>query len=434
MKNIYLFFSLLVITSCISKKEITINNSLIDIITEDLEIEKEDNLYYMIKTVLLHKETEPLSLPIINLNSEERLKFSFDDLNSEIKNLFITIEHCKSDWTKSNLMKSEYINGFYKDEIIDYEYSFNTIQEYVHYQYFFPSENLKPQISGNFKLKIFDNYGDTLIIKKFMILENKINIDLNIKQGTLSQNRKIKHELDFTIHHQNLTISDPFSQINVVIKQNNRDDNIINDLKPLYIRNNQLIYDYNEENNFFGNNEFRHFDIKSIRYHSDRIENIKFDSLEYNVYLFKDFKRTFNNYSIEPDLNGKFYIKSQEARNSDIEAEYVNITFKLNSNYIDYGDIYVVGELTNWQLKNDYKLKYNFKSKEYYTTVKIKQGYYNYHYAINDTSLSHFDISSIEGTHYQTRNSYQIYVYYKGNGDRYERLIGFTKALSKELF
>ena len=58
MKKLYLFISLLVIASCISKKEITINNSLIDIIPEDLEFEKEDNLYYKIKTVLLHKETE----------------------------------------------------------------------------------------------------------------------------------------------------------------------------------------------------------------------------------------------------------------------------------------------------------------------------------------------------------------------------------------
>ena len=108
--------------------------------------------------------------------------------------------------------------------------------------------------------------------------------------------------------------------------------------------------------------------------------------------------------------------------------------FRLKSNFNNYGDIYVIGKLTDWKLKDEYKLKYDFNKKQYNSTVIIKQGYYNYHYAVNDTSMKYYDIASIEGTHYQTRNNYQIYVYYKGTGDRYQRLIGFTKAISKELF
>ena len=418
---------------CKSTKDFTVN----DLITEEdnnTTISKDSISNHNIKTVLLHKKEDNLSLPIINLNSDEILKLSFDDLNNELKKFYITIEHYNSDWQKSNLIKSEYISGFFKDEIINYEYSFNTLQDYIHYQYFFPSENLKPLISGNYKLKVFDSYGDTLIAKRFMILENKVNIKLNIKKATLSSDRKTKHEIDFTINHPNLSISDPFSQINVIIKQNNKDDNAINNLKPIFIRNNQLIYDYNEENTFLGNNEFRHFDIKSLRYFSDRIKNIESDSLGYNVSLFEDYKRTYNNYSIEPDLNGKFYIESQEARNSDYEAEYVNVTFKLKSEFIKDGNIYIIGELTDWRLNKNYQLEYDFNKKLYTKEVYIKQGYYNYHYAINDTTYTYYDVFTIEGSHYQTRNSYEIYVYYKGNSDRYEKLIGFTKALSKELF
>ena len=35
--------------------------------------------------------------------------------------------------------------------------------------------------------------------------------------------------------------------------------------------------------------------------------------------------------------------------------------------------------------------------------VYLKQGYYNYHYALNDTSTNRVDVSFIEGTHYQTK-------------------------------
>ena len=392
------------------------------------------NSFYDIRTILLYNSKNEMSLPIINLNSEEKLELRFDDLTTNISNFFVTIEHFDSNWKKSNLLKSEYVEGFIKDEIISYDYSFNTLQEYIHYNYIFPSENLKPTISGNYKLKVFDNYGDTIFSRKFMVLEKKINLDVNIKKATLSQDRKIKHEIDFIINHKNFNIVDPFSQIKVIIKQNNKDDNAITDLKPMYIRNSTLIYDFNEENTFLGNNEFRHFDIKSMRYFSERVKNIYSDSSKFKVTLYSDNKRPFNNYSIEPDLNGKFYIKSQEARNSSTEAEYVDVLFSLRSEYISNGDLYIIGEMNDWKKNENFKLDYNFQKKQYEKEVILKQGYYNYHYAINDTSIDYLDVASIEGTHYQTRNEYQIYVYFKDLNDRYEKLIGFTKQLSKELF
>ena len=77
-------------------------------------------LLYNIKTILLHKKENNLSLPIINLNSEEKLKLSFDDLNYESSVLYITIEHYDAMWNKSNLMQSEYINGFSSDRLFSF--------------------------------------------------------------------------------------------------------------------------------------------------------------------------------------------------------------------------------------------------------------------------------------------------------------------------
>ena len=108
-------------------------------------------------------------------------------------------------------------------------------------------------------------------------------------------------------------VANPFSDIKVHLKQNNKEDNAITDLSPLFVKNDELVYEYDEGNTFWGNNEFRHFDIKSLRYQSERIKDIAFDSTNYHVYLFNDYKRPFDRYSIEPDINGKFLIKSQEA-------------------------------------------------------------------------------------------------------------------------
>ena len=107
---------------------------------------------------------------------------------------------------------------------------------------------------------------------------------------------------------------------------------------------------------------------------------------------------------------------------------------KLISEEIEYGDIYLFGKLSDWMINDDFKLKYNEKEKIYETDILLKQGYYNYNYAIKDTINNIVDFSFIEGTHYQTKNDYYVYVYYRGPENRYDKLIGFLKTSSKELF
>jgi hypothetical protein len=430
------------LSACFSQKEIISENLSENdstfteevVIIEPTIIYKNEIFNRQIKTVLCHNTIDELSLPIINLNSGEQLLISFDDLDTDIKDYYFTIIHCKSDWTASDLMQSEYIDGFTDEPITNYEFSFNTIQKYSHYSFNFPTEELKPLLSGNYVFKIYEQGGETIAFKRFMVLETMLTIKAEVRRATLADDRKTKHEIDFIIKHPNITIADPFSDIKVTIKQNNRGDNAITDLKPLFIKNNELIYDYQEDNTFWGNNEFRHFDIKSLRYQSERIKEIIFDSTYHHVYLFNDRKRPFDRYSIEPDINGKFLIKSQEGWKSSIEADYAFVHFTLPVDHISYGELYVIGKFTNWQLEAANKLKYNADKMQYEASIYLKQGYYNYHYALKDTSTNRVDVSFIEGTHYQTRNDYYIYVYYRAVGDRYDRFVGFLKTSSKELF
>ena len=443
----YNFFMLLILGSfllsaCFSQKEIISENLSENdstfteevVIIEPTIFYKNETFNRQIKTVLCHNTIDELSLPIINLNSAEQLLISFDDLDTDIKDYYFTIIHCKSDWTASDLMQSEYIDGFTDEPITNYEFSFNTLQKYSHYSFNFPTEELKPLLSGNYVFKIYEQGGETIAFKRFMVLETMLTIKAEVRRATLVDDRKTKHEIDFIIKHPDITIADPFSDIKVTIKQNNRGDNAITDLKPLFVKNNELIYDYQEDNTFWGNNEFRHFDIKSLRYQSERIKEIIFDSTYHHVYLFNDRKRPFDRYSIEPDINGKFLIKSQEGWKSSIEADYAFVHFTLPVDHISYGELYLIGEFTNWQLEAANKLKYNAEKMQYEASIYLKQGYYNYHYALKDTTTNRVDVSFIEGTHYQTRNDYYIYVYYRAVGDRYDRFVGFLKTSSKELF
>ena len=437
-----LIISIVLTSACQSTKEIiSIQNTLVDsTITKDIarpefeKIYKNETYNKQIKSLLCHKIQDELSLPLLNINDEYQLLVSFDDLDADIKDYYYTIIHCNSDWTASDLMQSEFISGFTDEPITDYEFSFNTLQQYTHYSFSFPTKEMKALLSGNYVFKIFEEGGKTVAYKRFMILENKVTIEAKVRRATLAENRNTKHEIDFTIKHPYLVVADPFADIKVHIKQNNREDNAITNLTPLFVKNDELIYDFDDNNNFWANNEFRHFDFKSLRYQSERIKNIDFDSTNYHVYLFNDKIRPFNRYSIEPDINGKFLIKSQEGWNSSIEADYAFVHFTLPVDHISYGDLYILGEFSDWELKEGFKLEYNDEQKQYEGNIYLKQGYYNYHYALNDSFTDRVDVSFIEGTHYQTRNDYYIYVYYRAVGDRYDRFVGFLKTSSKELF
>ena len=428
------FLIIIILFSCTSNKKIS--KSDIGIKSENknknnpILINKKK---YNIQTVLLHQKDNQSSKPIINLNSNDILELSFDDLNDKISQLFYSIEHYSFDWEKSDLLISEFVRGFSQNEVIDYEYSFNTLKKYIHYSVLFPSKNFNPIISGNYKIHVFDNYGDTIISKKFMVIEKKINIESRVKRATLANDRKTKHEIDFTIKHPNLIVDDPFTDIEVVIQQNNN-LNVLKDLKPIYVKNNELIYDYNDENTFFGLNEYRNFSTESIRYFSEKVKNITIDSNNITVTLFEDLKKSFNNYSIEPDINGDFIIKSQKAWNSSNEAEYLKVIFSLKNELLENQDIYIVGKLNDSRLNKKFKLEYNYEKKKYSKSILLKQGYYNYHYQTHDTLKNIYSINDFEGSYYQTRNDYYIYVYHKEIGERYYKLIGLTKTSSKELF
>ena len=428
------FLIIIILFSCNSNKKISKSDTVIKSENKNqnnpILINKKK---YNIQTILLHQKDNQSSKPIINLKSNEILELSFDDLNDKISQLFYSIEHYSFDWEKSDLLISEFVRGFSQNEVIDYEYSFNTLRKYIHYSVLFPSKNFNPIISGNYKIHVFDNYGDTIISKKFMVIEKKINIESRVKRATLANDRKTKHEIDFTIKHPNLIVDDPFTDIEVVIQQNNN-LNVLKDLKPIYVKNNELIYDYNDENTFFGLNEYRNFSTESIRYFSEKVKNITIDSNNITVTLFEDLKKSFNNYSIEPDINGDFIIKSQKAWNSSNEAEYLKVIFSLKNELLENQDIYIVGKLNDSRLNKKFKLEYNYEKKKYSKSILLKQGYYNYHYQTHDTLKNIYSINDFEGSYYQTRNDYYIYVYHKEIGERYYKLIGLTKTSSKELF
>ena len=445
-KNLYISFLLIAFlllnTICFAQKKNksglwkslntpAINDTTADDYYGNDAIRYDDYIYKpSIKTVLLHDESFELSQPIINLDTEQKLKFNFDDLDADLKNYSYTILLCNYNWEPSDLVAAEYIDGFPDNTIIDYRYSFNTLQKFTHYSAVFPNSATRITKSGNYILKVYlDGNPDNIVItRRFMVYQSKLMINAKVTPASIISDRNFKQEIDFTINHAGYTITNPFADLNVVITQNSRWDNAKTTLKPLFVKDAELVYDFDEDNVFTGGNEFRYFDIKSIRYQSERIARVNIDSSGNQVTLIPDEKRTFKRYTTYTDIDGNFLIKVQEGNSSDVEADYCYVHFFLQyDGVLTDGNLYVYGAFNSWKCNKENLMHYNEKRFGYECTLYLKQGYYNYEYAFLKDGVTAADETLIEGMHYETENDYTIYVYHRQQGTFYDQLIGVKR-------
>ncbi len=380
-----------------------------------------------IKSILFSRKGWELSQPIIEMKSDETLLLAFDDLDADHKSYAYTIIHCDALWNPSNLMEYEYIEGFTEALIDDYAFSRNTRMSFTNYRLEFPNTDMRPRISGNYILKVFvdGNPDEAAFTRRFMVYEQNITISATVKQATNLNYRDTHQEIDFTINTNQYVVSNPYRDLKVLIMQNGRWDNAIYGIQPRLVQGNVLTYDYEENNLFRGGNEFRNFDTKSLKYRTLNIESITAVKNGWEVELLPDRNRQFLRYTSQGDINGKLLIKTEDYNDDVLEADYAWIQFYLPvERPILAGNVYVLGELTDWNLSGFNKMEYNYQASRYELRLLLKQGFYDYQYAYLEDGNEVADVSVFEGTHSVTENNYSIYVYHRKPGDLYDSLIG----------
>lgn len=387
-----------------------------------------------IKSPQLYISGEPLSYPVLFLNDGKQLELHFDDLKKDFQTYSYDFVHCNANWQPSGLVNTEYIQGFFNAFIEEYEYSFNTLFPYIHYYLKFPNNDIRFTKSGNYLLKVYRNndQDDLILTRRFYVVDQRIRIDASVKMATLARYRDSKQEVDFTLDHSGYPIQDPYNDLKVLISQNRRWDNAISGLKPLFIKTPELVYNYERENLFDGNNEFRFFDSKDLRYQSMNIDGIQIMDGQTHVYILPDEPRSYQRYTFWDDINGNRLIKRDDSQNANQAADYIKAHFTLKRETEEPGgDIYVFGAVTDWNFLPEFKMEYVAVSKEYRTTALIKQGYYNYAYVYLPDGKQIGDMSVIEGSHSETENDYFFLVYHRQQGEIYDRLVGFNEISAR---
>jgi hypothetical protein len=394
-----------------------------------------ENLIYKntIKTVIFERYGVQFSDPVITLGSAEQVYLSFDDLEGDFKSYSYTLIHCDASWQPSNLIPNEYLAGFFEDRIDTYESSFNTIQTYTNYRLLIPGREVRPMISGNYVLKVYveGENEKPILTRRMMVVEPVVVVDAEVDRGTLVSTRETHHEIDFSIHYPAIKVSNPFDDIKVVLRQNNRWDNAITGLKPLFVKDNLLEYDYEEGNTFPAGNVFRSFDATTTRMQTLYVRNIIQAVNGYTIVLMDDKSRAADQYVVESDIDGNRLIRNQHANNYDLESEYVSVKFRLRHEILANGNFYVFGALSDWRTSKEFMMTYNPDENAYEALIYMKQGYYNYEYVFVEDGKKTCDETLVEGSHYETENMYSILVYYRPMGGRYDKLVSHKRLNSR---
>ena len=366
--------------------------------------------------------------PIVDMTADETIEFSFDEMSHRYHRFTYYIQHCNAQWEPSDILESDYLDGFNDQPIDDWQNSMNTTFDYTHYRLVIPNNEVRLKISGNYRVSIRED-GREVAFFKFCMTEGKTLISAKISGNTDIDTHDSHQQMDLTVNYGSLTVRDPAKELYTVVMQNSRTDNAVFNPTPTYDAGNRLTYEHCRQLIFTAGNEFRRFEVVNMYEYHMNVDLISFHDPFYHATLSQDTRH--HAYKYDYDHNGRYLIRYNQASDSDTEADYLFVHFNLASDRLTGGRLYVYGHFTGGNLTSKYEMEYNEREKAYQSTVLLKQGAYDYQYLWVPDGESAGQTKPTEGDWYETKNEYLILLYYRQRGSRYDRLVSALEANSQ---
>jgi len=364
--------------------------------------------------------------PIVPITQEQPVVLEFDVLTEQAPRLTAKLVHCDLNWAPSQLTDMQFLSEINEFTLTNYQTSVNTKVPYYHYALQMP----RVKLSGNYLLVVQNQAGVPQLSRRVLVYENQVVASL--QQGILAGGLDARYayqQLNFNINYSAVELVNPAAEVKVVLRQNFRWDNAHYNLTPTFVRDaeRRLEYQYiNYENAFPGLSEYRYFDARSLQANGLGVARLLRQGNPTQVELLEETTRNGLAYNQYVDANGQRVFQNREFGNGAINGDYAQVTFNLKATQPAPGPVYVFGALSDWQLKDEFRLAYDSVQQRYTGRALLKQGYYNYSYAVAPRRAgTPPDEIYFEGTHQETENQYDLLVYYRPPGTRTDLLIAY---------
>jgi hypothetical protein len=361
--------------------------------------------------------------PCIDIARQGNIHLLFDDLKLENTNYFLRIIHCQADWKPSPLNEIEYLADFNDIPIRYPETSMGTKISYKQFKISLP----KVKISGNYIAMIYANRNkrDTVLTKRFSIYQNEINVGSKISFAKSNYLRSSHQFIDLNLVYPANYLINSDENLKIEVRKNNQSENVVPNMpKPMVQAiDRKLTYQfYNQENAIPGGNEFRLIDLRSTQQRLNFVGQINALDRYSEISIIPEQPQGNYSYVQRPDFNGAYVIANYESPNIPLQADYVWCAFILKSRKFEDEKIYVSGAFNSYELTQSNQLQYDEAKGGYLGKILLKQGIYNYQFTSNNPLNS-----NLEGNHSETENYYEVLVYFRKPGERFDALIGYQK-------
>lgn len=379
----------------------------------------------MVKTLTTIVNNDWQNRPVMELGSRDVLHIGFDELSHDSHRYICHLTRCEADWSETtDVFESDWLQGFNDFPLDDYQNSLNTTVNYTHYEFTIPNSQCMIRMSGNYRLSIFDedNGHEKILDAEFYVVEPVVNIGLNLTTNTDIDVNKSHQQVSINLEYKDLNVIRPEDEIYTVVMQNWNEQTARLNPAPQYTYHQGLRWEHQRELIFDAGNEYHKFEVLDVSHPTMGIDRIGWDGKRYQAFPFTTTVR--RNYLTDESANGAFYIRNSNRSEIAYTCDYVWVNYTLEAPYS--GEIFLQGQWTNNADATAYQMQYDANSQCYMAQVMQKQGYYSYQYVDKDGRTA-----PTEGNFFQTRNKYQVLVYYKGLGDRTWRLVGYRGLVAR---
>ena len=375
-----------------------------------------------VRTLTLTIDDDPTLPPYLAFGGRQYIDIGWDEMSHDYKRYRYHIDHCDWDWNVTDdIFESDFLEGLNDQLIEDFEKSFNTTQIYTHYRLRVPSKEIRLRLSGNYRVLIYeeDEKDEPVLEARFCIYEREAGIIAQISSNT---------DIDFNDRHQQMTLSigygalsifDPERDLKVIVMQNRRWDSRVEGLVPNIRRANGIEFTHNRNLIFPAGNEYHRFEILDVHRTATGVDRIEWFEPYYHATLFPAV--VDHAYSYSEDQNGVYVVRSSDNYDDWTTAEYVVVHFFLETPRLQGGDVYVSGWWSGQTFNPDCKMEYDDAHQYYHAAILLKQGYYSYEFVQKDGLMQR-----TMGSFFETENEYEVLVYYRQQGSRYDRLAGYS--------
>lgn len=385
------------------------------------------------RSLQIEVEGAPYAPDVIMLGDEsDRITISFDELADDRRYMRYELIHCDRDWRPEGLVDSEFLDGFNQADVDEWAFSEATLVHYVHYTIRIPNSGMRITRSGNYLLRVYDESDpdETLLQARFGVCEATMRVGADVTSRTDIDTNETHQQISVTVDTRDTDVKDYFGDVTVKVSQNGRADNEVSVNRPLRVASGKLYFEHNRQLIFDAGNEYRRFEIISTQFPGIGVEEIDYRAPVYNMTLIPDRQRSLSGYLYDSTQHGRFLIREYNSTDSDVEADYVMTHFSLEIPRQEGMDFFLDGDFTMRRFDPLSRMVWSNATNRYEASMLLKQGAYNYQYLAVPTGSVKGITAPVEGDYFETVNEYEVRVYHRRPGERFDRLTAVTSVNS----